>query len=572
MKAAIATVVVVILLAILGPQTLYTVDETQVAVVTQFGEIKRVETSPGLKAKIPFVQQANYFDKRLLRVDLPQDELPDVDKQFLNIDAYVRYRIGHTENGEVVVSAGDVKRFRESLRSETAAASRITEIVASALKQEIGQRTREEVIGAQQVVIGGVETTLATNSRQEILDIVRATAEETIQSSNDGRGLGITLVDVRIKRADFLAETQDAIFDRMRAERLELSAGFRSEGGRERAVIEADVNKDVAIILSLAEREANTLRGEGEAEAIRILAESLGKDPEFFAFRRSLEAYKKFLSQNTTVVLSSDAELFQFLDTTKPSAITRSTAMVGDLESIEGNVWTVAGRTVRLEGTTDIRTGDAAGIGNTFFVEGTPQDDGSILAINVSQGLRGRLLSIIPERRFTLSEQVVVITDATDVQASPGQVTRVYVEGERRLGDLEATLITEGLSGTLADITEQIWTVGITVFTVDNDTKIDVGADQVGASLVVSVSTQPDGSLLALKVRLQPEAEEAEVLAGAVSALAAVWILEGLATPIYVDAESDRASGVGQVGLDLLVGYERLPDGALRALQIKIAP
>ena len=314
MKIAIITVVLLILAAIIVPQTMFIVDETKLAVVTQFGQIKSVKTTAGLKFKTPFVQNVNFFDKRLLRVDLPEDELPDVDKQFLNIDAYVRYRIGHQENGQVVVSPADVQRFRESLRTELSAAERITEIVASAMKQEIGQRTREEVIGARMEIVDGVDVTISTNSRQEILDNVKASAELIIQSSNGGRGLGITLVDVRIKRADFPAETQNAIFDRMRAERLELAAGFRSEGGRERARIEAKVNKDVAIILSVAEKEANILRGEGEAEAIRILAESLSQDPEFFSFRRSLEAYKNFLTQNTTVILSSDSDLFRFLD------------------------------------------------------------------------------------------------------------------------------------------------------------------------------------------------------------------------------------------------------------------
>jgi membrane protease subunit HflC len=316
MKILIITLAFLVLTAVIGPQVVFIVDETELAVVTQFGVIKKVETTAGLKIKTPFVQQVNLFDKRLLRVDLPEDELPDVDKQFLNIDAYVRYRIGHTENGQAIVTADDVKRFRESLRTEASASSRITEIVASAMKQEIGKRSREEVIGARQEIVDGLEVTISTNSRQEILDAVQISAEKIIQDANDGRGLGITLVDVRIKRADFPSETQNAIFDRMRAERLELAAGFRSEGGRERARIEAKVDKDVAVILSVAEKEANILRGEGEAEAIRILAASLEQDPEFFSFRRSLEAYKNFLSQNTTVILSSDSELFRFLDKT----------------------------------------------------------------------------------------------------------------------------------------------------------------------------------------------------------------------------------------------------------------
>ncbi len=336
MKYAVLTVVIVLLIAIFGTQSMFTVDEVQLAVVTRFGDIKQVYTQPGLKFKAPFVDQKNYFDKRLLYRDLPETSLPDADTLFLNIDAYARYRIGHQENGQVVTSGADVENFFETLTTVERAGERVERVVASALRDEISTRKRGEIIGATvKTVVSevsdptleitleealtldneaelGEDVTVPSITRQEILDTVRATAEAEIEQANQG----ITLVDVRIKRADFPEETQQSIFTRMRAERERLAREFRAEGQRERDRIEADVNRQVAIIRSQAERDANIIRGEGEAQAISILAEALQKDPEFYAFRRSLEAYTNFLTQNSTVVLSSDSDLFTFLEST----------------------------------------------------------------------------------------------------------------------------------------------------------------------------------------------------------------------------------------------------------------
>ena len=336
MKYAILTIVIVLLVAIFGTQSMFTVDEVQLAVVTRFGEIKQVYTQPGLKFKAPFVDQKNYFDKRLLYRDLPEATLPDSETQFLNIDAYARYRIGHQENGQVVTSSRDVEAFFETLTTIERAGERVERVVASALRDEVTTRRREEIIGATiKTVVAevtdpeteitleeaqtldneaelGEEVTVPSATRQEILDRVRETAEAEIAQSSQG----ITLVDVRIKRADFPEETQQAIFTRMRAERERLAREFRAEGQRERDRIEADVDRQVAIIRAEAERDANIIRGEGEAQSIAILASALQKNPEFYAFRRSLEAYTKFLTQNTTVVLSSDSDLFDFLEST----------------------------------------------------------------------------------------------------------------------------------------------------------------------------------------------------------------------------------------------------------------
>jgi membrane protease subunit HflC len=300
MKTAIIIWVVVILLAILGPQTLYTVDVTQMVVVTRFGEIQDIHRSPGLKVKAPFVDSVNRFDKRVLRLDTPPALLNDRDKQNLVIDAYSRYRIT------------DVRRFFEKLRTLSGAEDRLGSIVSSNLKEEIANSTRLEIIGSQlEDNATGDKVVIGTTTRQEILDKVLEAANKEI--GPEGEDLGVRLLDVRIKRADFSQDIQETIFNRMRAERERISRETRALGAEEDLKIRAAVDRERTIILANADKEANLLRGVGEAEAIRIFAEALEQDPEFYAFQRSLEAYKKFLSTNTTVVLSSDADLFQFL-------------------------------------------------------------------------------------------------------------------------------------------------------------------------------------------------------------------------------------------------------------------
>ena len=300
MRITIIVLVVVILLGIFGPTTLYTVDEIQLAVVTRFGEIRDIHTTPGLKVKTPFIDSVKRFDKRILRVDMAPSTLPDKEKQFLIIDAYTRYRIT------------DVKKFFEKLGSLDRAEDRIGRIVISALREEIAQRERQEIIGARIVdTDNGERVVIGTDTRQEILSVVLAAADKVVnEPEND---FGVQIMDVRIKRADFPEATQQSIFNRMQIERQRISGELRAEGQEERDRIEADVNRQRTILLAEAQRQAQLTRGEGEAEAIEIFAQALEQDPEFFAFQRSLEAYRKFLSTNTTVILSSESDLFQFL-------------------------------------------------------------------------------------------------------------------------------------------------------------------------------------------------------------------------------------------------------------------
>ena len=277
---ALLLIPIVILAAILGPQLLFVVDETQVAIVTRFGDPQRSIRTPGLNLKTPFVDTVTYFEKRLLLFDASADSLLTEDKRRLVIDVYARGRIV------------DPLLFFERVRDETRARNRAIEIIASELRREIALDLQAEIIAT---------------SREAIMLRVRDAIAPTLAE------LGIQIVDVRIKRADFPEEIADSIHQRMSAERKRLADRERAQGAERDAEIRAETDKEAAIILAEADKTANLTRGEGEAEAITIFAGALEQDPEFYTFQRSLEAYKKFLTQNTTVVLPANSDLFRFL-------------------------------------------------------------------------------------------------------------------------------------------------------------------------------------------------------------------------------------------------------------------
>lgn len=276
-------VLVAILGAILVPQTLYTVDETELAIVTRFGEPRNSITSPGLYVKTPFIETVRYFEKRILIFDAPPDSLLTEDKRRLVIDVYARARIV------------DPLLFFRTVQTESQATSRAVDIITSELRREIALDTQIEVI---------------QETREEIMNRVRDSVTPKLAE------FGIETIDVRIKRADFPDTVAESVYARMQAERKRIADRERAEGAERDAEVRANVDRQAAIIRAEAERDAQIIRGEGEAEAVRIFAESLGQDPEFYAFQRSLQAYKNFLPESgTTVVLPADSSLFQFLQT-----------------------------------------------------------------------------------------------------------------------------------------------------------------------------------------------------------------------------------------------------------------
>ena len=267
---AILLVLGSIIAIIVGPQAFFTVNETQVAIVTRFGEVTQTITSPGLKVKTPFVESVTYFDSRLLIWDAPPEPLLTGDKKRLIIDVYARGRIV------------DPKRFRETLRTEAQAASRAVDIISSELRTEIASDNQSEII---------------TTKRE---DIMRRVLENTQPKLKD---FGLEVVDLRIKRADFPVEIADSVYARMQAERKRKADRERAEGAEIDATVRAQVDREATVILAKAQRDADITRGCGEAKAISIFAEALERDPEFYTFQRSLEAYKVFLTHNTTIIL-----------------------------------------------------------------------------------------------------------------------------------------------------------------------------------------------------------------------------------------------------------------------------
>lgn len=305
MRSLIVIALIVFAAVILLGQSLFVVDVTERVIILRFGEVRSVHDEPGLYVKAPFTDTISRYDKRILRIDAPPVAMPDKDKQNLVIDSYARYRI--------------VKpvQFRQSLGDELGARSRLGDIVTSILREQVALRERSEIIGAKPVldaagnsVIGndGLPQIEGTDTRSEILSkVLQRVKVQTEQN------FGIEIIDVRLKRADFPNSVTPSIYTRMRAERNRIATSFRADGDKQSVQIRAEADKRQQIIQAEAERTSSQVRGKGEAEAIGILAQAHNRDPEFFAFLRSLEAYRTIVSEHDTLVLSSDSQLFEFL-------------------------------------------------------------------------------------------------------------------------------------------------------------------------------------------------------------------------------------------------------------------
>ncbi len=307
MRNLIIAAIVIIVALFLLRQALYVVDVTEQVIILRFGEVVNTRTTPGLNIKVPFVDTVVRLDKRILRIDARPVSMPDRDKENLIIDIYARYRIT------------DPVQFRKTLQTEVTARNRLGDIVTSTLRDQVALRDREDIIGAKPQVDEndvtivddeGLPLVEGLETRTEILNEVLKIVDEETTIRND---FGIKMIDVRIKRADFPEVVTASIYTRMRAERNRIAARFRAEGEEEDRKIRAATDRDRDVILAEAERESNQRRGEGEARAISILAEALNRNPELFAFLRSLEAYQRIIQQQDTIILSSDSPLFNYL-------------------------------------------------------------------------------------------------------------------------------------------------------------------------------------------------------------------------------------------------------------------
>ena len=250
------------------------------SIVLQFGEPVRLVNVPGLKLKVPFIQKVIFYDTRLLNLDPPAQEVVLNDKKRLDVDSFTRYRIV------------DPLKFYKTVRTEAQARSKLEEIVNSSLRKVLGRITLAELLSQQR-----------TQIMQDISQTVK----------NDAEAIGVSVADVRIRRADLPIEVMQAINERMKTERQRDAKEFRAKGQQEAQNIRATADKEAAIIVAEAEKKALVMRGEGDKQSVAIWNKTVGQDVEFYEFYRALEAYRKSLSDtDTSLVISPDSEFFKY--------------------------------------------------------------------------------------------------------------------------------------------------------------------------------------------------------------------------------------------------------------------
>jgi len=283
MKKGTLLIILIVAILFLANLSLFIVDETKQAIVLQFGKPIRTIGEPGLNWKLPFIQNVVFFEDRLLVYDAAPTEIITKDKKTLIVDNYARWRII------------DPLKFLQTVRDLNGAQARLDDIIYSELRVDLGLFDMSEIV---------------SEKREGIMKRVTEISNEKANT------YGIEIVDVRIKRVDLPPENEKYIFDRMRAERERIAKQYRAEGQEESAKIIAETEREKTVILAEAYKTAQVLKGEGEAESVKIYAESFNQDPEFYKFYRTLEAYRKTFKDKTTVLLSTDSEFLKYL--TKP--------------------------------------------------------------------------------------------------------------------------------------------------------------------------------------------------------------------------------------------------------------
>ena len=273
-----------VVLAVVAYQAVFVVQEVNQAIVLQFGDPKKIITKPGLNFKIPFIQNVVYLDRRVLNLDNPPEEVIAADQKRLIVDAFARFKIV------------DPLKFYISVGNERVARSRLATIINSRIRS---------VLGTQQ---------LAT-----LLSVDRAVHMATIQNdvNTEAQNFGITIVDVRIKRADLPQANSEAIYKRMQTEREREAKEFRAQGAEMAAKITSTADKEVTVILANANKQSEIMKGEGDGRRNKIFADAFGRDPQFFAFYRAMQSYEKALiGGDTSLILSPDSDFFKFFGKT----------------------------------------------------------------------------------------------------------------------------------------------------------------------------------------------------------------------------------------------------------------
>ena len=266
-------------LLVLASQSLYIVQQPEQAIVLQFGNPVRLIQEPGLKIKMPFIQNVVFYDKRLLNREPPAQEVVLKDKKRLDVDTFSRYRIV------------EPLTFYKTVRNEYQAQNRLQEIVNSSARNVLATFTLKELLSEKR-----------TEIMKQISDAVKADAAQ----------LGVEVADVRIRRADLPVQVSQAINDRMKTERIREAKGYRADGEKTAQEIRATADKQATITVATAEKEAQQIKGEGDKKATEIWNKATGVDPEFYAFYRSLEAYRNSFDEETSLVLAPEGEFFSY--------------------------------------------------------------------------------------------------------------------------------------------------------------------------------------------------------------------------------------------------------------------
>lgn len=273
----------VLVLAMLAMSSLFTVDQREYAIVFQFGEVRKVIDKPGLHVMIPFVQNIRRFDRRILTIDTPEPErFITSEKQNVLVDHFVKWRI--IDPGLYYISVGG---------DEARARTRLLQTVNAGLREEFGRRIMLDVISGE---------------RDIIMDRMRE------RSDQDARKIGVQILDVRLKRVDLATEVSESVYRRMEAERLRVANDRRSQGAATAEKIRADADRQREVIIAEANRESQTIMGEGDARATEVYARAYSADPDFYAFYRSLEAYRaSFANKSDVLVVNPQSDFFRFM-------------------------------------------------------------------------------------------------------------------------------------------------------------------------------------------------------------------------------------------------------------------
>jgi modulator of FtsH protease HflC len=295
----------------------YTVDQTEQAVIIQFGEpIGDIITEPGLHWKKPFVQEVRFYDKRINAWDGDVNQIPTLGREFIIVDTMARWRIV-----EPLI-------FLESVRDVIGAQGRLDDILDSVVRDKISGSELEEIVRSKSWVYKPEKSMESSVLRQDIdltREIKKGREQLTREVLENARGIvseyGIELIDVRIKRLNYIADVRRSVEQRMISERGRIAEQFRSEGQGKSAEIDGKTSKQVRKLLSDAQRLAEEIKGDADAEATRIYGESYGQDPEFYAFFKTLESYQQAVGPNSTLMLDANSDFFKYLQKVMPEGI-----------------------------------------------------------------------------------------------------------------------------------------------------------------------------------------------------------------------------------------------------------